>query len=137
MTKIRLAALQALQQSPVPLNATEVGQAMSVTCNQVTIYRTLTYLEQKKLVYSFLLFCPESRSERYWAFTQAEGNHMVHHHWFHCQKCHTFIDLGRCPVEQMVKSYEQKKNLKVTGHSFSLLGICSECSDRAPNRIVP
>ncbi|MDD3930461.1 MAG: transcriptional repressor, partial [Sphaerochaeta sp.] len=52
----------------------------------------------------------------------------THHHWFHCEKCHCFIDLGSCGYDEQMRSWEQKWGFTITDHTFFLTGTCKQCN---------
>jgi len=130
MTKTRQTTLDILRNAKEPLSASAIFQLIDDRCDPVTVYRTLHYLEEQGLADSFILHCDEHGTERYYtACGDCEGKHGLHHHWFHCEKCHCFIDLGNCKLDSLVASYEHDLGLVVSSHTLYLTGLCNNCRD--------
>jgi Fur family ferric uptake transcriptional regulator len=127
MTKARKAVLSALDQARQPLSAAGVVELMNGACDQATVYRALHYLESAALAESFVLSCTEHGVERYYASRNAP-----HRHWFHCECCHRFIDLGACRIGGLVTELEKDHELTVSRHTLYLTGVCRDCSRTAP-----
>jgi len=127
MTRARESILQVLKNATQPLSATDVANRTTHRCDQATIYRTLHYLEDHGYAQSFVLHCSEHGTERYYTAIDDDGPITGHHHWFHCQQCHTFIDLGDCRIESMLNGYEEELGLKVKTHTLYVTGICASC----------
>lgn len=134
MTKARRATLEVLRQADQPLSATEIAQRIQITCDTVTIYRTLHYLEEHGYAGSFVLHCTEHGTERYYTEAKAEGDSRAHHHWFHCETCHTFIDLGSCRIKNLLAGYQEELGITVTSHTLYLTGTCPSCTNGSGNR---
>jgi Fur family ferric uptake transcriptional regulator len=128
MTKARAAVLAAVEAAPEPLSAAGVAAAVGGgTCDQATVYRALHFLEEGGLVESFVLHCSERGAERYYASRRS-----AHRHWFHCEACHRFLDIGGCKVGGLVSEVERELGVSVDRHTFYLTGLCSRC--RRPAR---
>ncbi|MFA6506503.1 MAG: transcriptional repressor [Treponemataceae bacterium] len=125
MTKAREAALSALRKADQPLSASGVCDAITLDCDQATVYRALHYLEEKGLTESFILHCDEHGTERYYVPSGAP-----HSHWFHCEACHRFIDLGACRIGDLTAAVEREKELSVRRHVLYFTGLCGECGGR-------
>lgn len=125
MTKARKALLELLKESKEPVSASMLSGDPSLPFDQATIYRNLHYLEEQGFAESFILHCTEHGTERYYSYrNRSEG---VHHHWFHCEKCHTFIDLGGCVYQEQMKEWEKQYGFTISDHTFFLTGICASC----------
>jgi Fur family ferric uptake transcriptional regulator len=122
MTKSRQQVLEILNASQEPLSASQVFKCIGMSCNQATIYRILSYLEDKGFAESFVLHCDNHGTERY--FSSLESSHK---HWFHCESCHRFIDMGDCIINPFVHDFEKKENVTVKHHILYVTGICSKC----------
>jgi len=122
MTKARAAVLSALDGAREPLSASGVVARLAGTCDQATVYRALHHLEDAGLAESFVLYCSEHGVERYYASARAP-----HRHWFHCESCHRFVDLGECKLKGLVAEVEREFGLQVTRHTMYLSGICNAC----------
>ncbi len=125
MTKAREAALAALRSSDQPLSAAGVCSAIQLDCDQATVYRALHYLEERRLVESFILHCDEHGTERY--YVPSEGSHS---HWFHCEACHRFIDLGTCRIGAMAADIERERGIAVRRHVLYFTGLCERCVNK-------
>jgi Fur family transcriptional regulator, ferric uptake regulator len=127
MTRARAAVLAALDSASEPLSAAGVAQAIEGVCDQATVYRALHYLEEEGLAESFVLQCSEHGVERYYASRRSN-----HRHWFHCESCHRFIDLGACKVGGVVDRVERELGVRVARHTLYMTGSCPECSRGNP-----
>ena len=126
MTKARAAVLTALDAASEPLSANAVfGRIGSRCCDQATVYRALDWLEDAGKAESFVLRCSEHGTERYFVSTARP-----HRHWFHCESCHRFLDLGECELAAMAERIERERGLRVRRHSLSFSGLCPECGAR-------
>lgn len=126
MTKARASVLGALESAMEPLTAAGVGSLLDGTCDQATVYRALHYLEEQHLAESFVLYCSEHGVERYYSASAT-----THRHWFHCERCHRFVDLGACRLGGLVSDVERELGLRVTRHTLYLSGVCAECAGQA------
>jgi Fur family ferric uptake transcriptional regulator len=125
MTRARTAVLATMEAAPRPLCAADVIATLEGSCDQATVYRALHYLEGTGLLESFVLNCAECGVERFYISKRSP-----HRHWFHCESCHRFIDLGACTLGGMVAAIERDLGVQVTGHTLYLTGRCAECSKR-------
>jgi len=130
MTKARGAALAALRNADRPLSAAGVLSSIGIDCDQATVYRALHYLEARELAESFILHCDEHGTERY--YVAADGPHT---HWFHCEACHRFIDLGACRIGDLAREMESERGIRVRRHVLYFTGLCAECADGSPQEI--
>lgn len=122
MTKARKAALEALGSAAEPLSAAGIMAAIGACCDQATVYRALHYLESSGFAESFVLHCHEHGTERYYVSAA-----IAHRHWFHCESCHRFMDLGVCKLGRIVDDLEVELGLKVHRHVMYLTGLCGAC----------
>lgn len=126
MTRARAAVLSALEASAEPLSASRVVGKLEGVCDQATVYRALHYLEEARLAESFVLYCTQHGVERYYASSKA-----AHRHWFHCESCHRFVDLGACRLGGLIADVEKEMGLRVSRHTLYLSGICADCAAHA------
>jgi Fur family ferric uptake transcriptional regulator len=124
MTKARLAALDVLKAAHEPLSVADIAKILCETCDQATVYRSLHFFETKGLVESFVLNCHEHGTERYYVYAE-KG----HHHWFHCENCHGFLDLGPCQLHELEKIIEKERNIAIKQHILYFIGLCSDCGN--------
>ncbi len=122
MTKARAEILAVLGRSTEPLSASSVYRAVDSQFDQATVYRTLHYLEGKGLAESFILHCDGHGTERYYASAD-----VGHRHWFHCESCHRFTDLGDCMLSELIARFELDRGVDIRSHSLSLTGVCAAC----------
>lgn len=127
-TKARQAIMESLAAAKAPLTAAAIFDSLSVSADQATVYRNLHLLEDEGLAESFILHCEDHGTERYYtaAVDPDEGGH-AHRHWFHCEKCHSFTDLGSCKISDLVSAYEGQYGISVRTHTLYLTGICAKC----------
>ncbi|MDY0290080.1 MAG: transcriptional repressor [Sphaerochaeta sp.] len=127
MTKARKAILNALEEAREPISVTELAKELTDFCDPATVYRNLHYLEKNNLATSFILHCSEHGTERYYSAKEGKG----HHHWFHCENCHRFIDLGGCFYTEQLRQFEHQHGFTVNDHTFYLTGICQTCKEES------
>jgi Fur family ferric uptake transcriptional regulator len=124
MTKARNGVKLLLDRAEKPLSALELGARMEGLCDLATVYRALHYLEEKGFAESFVLHCSAHGTERYYLSREAP-----HRHWFHCEQCHRFIDLGACRVGPILKSMETEAGVLIRHHALYATGLCEQCRD--------
>jgi Fur family ferric uptake transcriptional regulator len=122
MTKARTHVLEAITQAKEPVSARQLCEKFQSDYDPATVYRALHYLEEKGRLDSFILHCAEHGTERYYVLHSEE-----HRHWFHCERCHRFTDLGLCRFDDLVAQMSLEKGLAITSHTFYATGICPEC----------
>ena len=132
MTKARKAVLDVLQSATSPLSAKDVYFQLGDLCNQVTVYRTLHYLEEKGFAESFVLHCNAHGTERYYTILEYDAKEKArHHHWFHCEICHQFTDLGDYTIDSLLERFSRNHAFEIHDHMLSLVGVCKICLDRS------
>jgi Fur family transcriptional regulator, ferric uptake regulator len=128
MTKNRQAMLDLLLSAREPLSAADAHDRLGPHADPVTVYRALHYLEDHGYADSFILHCESHGTKRYYtASTAAEGSNPAHHHWFHCERCHGFTDLGNCKMDALVREYERENGIEIKTHTLYMTGICARC----------
>lgn len=127
MTKARAAVSAVLGAAIEPLSALAVASRLEGVCDQATVYRALHWLESNGEAESFALHCTEHGTERYYA-PRSE----THRHWFHCESCHRFVDLGACVIGELVEGLARERGLSVRTHTLYLTGLCPECGKAGP-----
>ncbi len=125
MTKARTHVLEAITQAKEPVSARRLCEKFQSDYDPATIYRALHYLEGKGRLDSFILHCSEHGTERYYVLHSGE-----HRHWFHCERCHRFTDLGLCRFDDLVAQMSAEKGLAITSHTFYATGVCPECRQK-------
>ena len=119
---LRRSILDVVEQSRAPLSAHDIFQSIGETTAFSTVYRALWFLEEQEKIDGFFLSCSECGTERYYI-----SRSLGHVHFFHCENCHSFINIGECFFEPVRASLEKKYRFSVKHHSFHLSGICSDC----------
>ncbi len=128
MTRSRQSVLAILLARKEPQSASDVFAHMTDSVDQATVYRTLHYLEENGFAESFILHCSSHGTERYYTVVMdASGMRRGHRHWFHCEQCHSFTDLGDCTLDTLVQGYEEFHGFAVKSHTLYLTGLCSAC----------
>lgn len=115
-----------VERSDSPLSAHNIFELINGKTAFSTVYRALWYLEEQEKIDGFFLSCNECGNERYY-ISRALG----HVHFFHCEKCHSFINVGECFFEPVRKSLEKKFGIAVKHHSLHLSGLCSKCGGKS------
>lgn len=118
--------LEALAASPLPASANDLARALGGACDAATVYRALHRLEAEGKAESFAFECAERGIERYY-LARVEA---PHRHFFHCESCHRFLDLGACRLASLVAEVEAETGAKVEGHSLTFTGTCRDCRAR-------
>ncbi len=132
MTRSRKSVLGILLSGTEPQSASDVFKLMTDSVDQATVYRTLHYLEENGYAESFILHCTSHGTERYYTATSDDsGKRLAHRHWFHCENCHSFTDLGGCTLDDLVRGYELVHGIAVKSHTLYMTGLCSACKPGA------
>lgn len=84
-----------------------------------TVYRTISALCDHNLLESVSI---PSDNCQYFVFSDC-----AHTHHLICTKCRRCISIDECPVEKFSSSVAAENGFKMTGHSFQIFGICSDC----------
>lgn len=124
MTRARQTVLDILTGAEHPVSAAYVMARIGTRFDQATVYRALRWLEEQGHAESFVLHCTEHGTERF--YTGREGG-CFHHHWFHCEACHTFTDLGRCSLEALTAEYQERHRVAIRSHTLYFTGLCASC----------
>ncbi|MDP2791154.1 MAG: transcriptional repressor [Rectinemataceae bacterium] len=125
MTKARKAVQEILGDAGKPLCALDMEELMGGLCDLATIYRSLHYMEKNGLAESFVLHCSAHGTERYYVSQSAR-----HRHWFHCERCHGFVDLGACKMEPLLEEMEKDSGVEIRSHMLYATGVCASCAGR-------
>jgi Fur family ferric uptake transcriptional regulator len=82
-----------VQKSLNPINAQVIHQRVGKDFSFSTIYRGLHYLEKNGYIEGFSIMCDPCVKDRF--FIDTSRGHV---HFFHCEKCHSFIEAGDCAL---------------------------------------
>lgn len=126
MTRKRRAVFDALERAEGPVSAADLARDLGEDLNLATVYRALHGLEEAGLAEAFAFECRERGIERYYL-----PQRRVHRHYFHCEQCHRFTDLGGCGVESLVRDAETRFGLRVQAHTLYMTGLCAACAEGA------
>jgi Fe2+ or Zn2+ uptake regulation protein len=126
VTPARIAILEIFSKNKIPLNAEIIHNKIKKDktlkeINEVTIYRTLTSFEEKKILKRV-----DMRKESIYFELNND-----HHHHILCTKCNLVEDFKNSDIEKMLDVVVQKSNnfIKIKEHSFELFGFCKNCSN--------
>ncbi len=120
-TQFRVAILDVLLKTPVPLTQNQIAKAIDESApNKTTIYRTLAQLVEKGLVYEAFL---ENRSQHY---------ELAHNCDTQC--CHPLFTCRRCGQTQCLSDVRADilplpKGFVLQRHQIHIEGICSKCTN--------
>lgn len=122
MTRARKMILDILSEAEVPLSAAEIHRRLQIAIDLATVYRSLHFLEDATEAESFSFTCAERGTERY--FFRRKDPHV---HFFHCERCHRFLNLGECRIEGLIHEIAESRGLTITAHTLYFTGFCAEC----------
>lgn len=122
MTKKRRILLETLNEKQNPMNAAQIHFMLQDEMDLATIYRGLEHLEKEHYLQSFVFECHHRGIERYY-YPHKE----VHELFLHCEDCHEFILLGKCPVEPSLGQMEKESGCRILDHQLIVRGLCQNC----------
>lgn len=120
VTQPRLAILDSLNGSPVPLSAQEIHRKVkSAKADQATIYRNLQTLATTGLI----------RRVNF----QHDHNHYElaghHHHHVICENCGKVADISKCDITTMEKQAKAMSGFaQINSHALEFFGLCKNCA---------
>jgi Fur family ferric uptake transcriptional regulator len=132
MTKARSKILEVLEKENRPMTAADLAQSVCALCDTATVYRSLHFLEEHGMADSFVLYCSAHGTERYYV-----SHNAVHRHWFHCEVCHRFVDMGSCTIAPMLDEVEKKTGVVIHTHTLYTTGICPQCQKERQTEVKP
>jgi len=127
MTKNTGRLLEVLDAARSPVAVADLARAMEGVCDLATLYRTLRRLESTGLLESFAFECRKRGIERYW-----QRRSSTHRHFFHCESCHRFLDVGACRLSTMTREVERDLGAEIQGHTLYFTGTCKDCRSSLP-----
>jgi len=86
-----------------------------------TIYRTLSLLEDEKLVNSISY---NNSGKKY------ELSNKKHHDHIICEKCDKIVEFYDENIERIQEIVAINNGFKITNHSMQIYGICIECQEK-------
>jgi Fur family ferric uptake transcriptional regulator len=122
-TEQRAVILQILVTIEDHLNAEEIHSIIqkdypSQNIGIATIYRTLNFLEEVKLI-SSISFGKEGK--------KYEGNMKDHHDHIICTSCGTIIEFVDQEIEDKQEQIAKSNGFVITDHSMQIYGLCQNC----------
>ena len=119
VTEARKAMLAILTREHGPFTAEELhGRLDEKTCDLVTVYRSLTSMEEINLVRR----CDFGDGSYRYEFNLGEH----HHHHIICRACHSVDTLDFCVADGLERMARQMGYANVT-HTLEIFGICPRC----------
>ena len=118
----RIAIVQLLDASPVPLTLAEIHEKVRAKgCDFATVFRFVSILEEKELVQRVAWIDGTTRHE----IRPREGHH--HHHYLICRTCHKVEPINECVVERFEDQIAKERGYAAVSHSLQLSGVCPKC----------
>ncbi len=128
VTPARLAILEILEKSPIPLSPSRIVKNISRTdVDQATVYRTLNSLREAGAVKQIDL---EHGHAHFEMAGRPEHHHVV------CTNCGKVSDFEGCVSDAMVSdALKQVKDFSsIDHHSLELFGLCKSCAKKLKKR---
>lgn len=118
-TKPRLAILMTLMKEHGPFTAKEIQKRVrSVGCDLVTIYRSVTQLEEAGIIRR----CEFGDGNARYEYSRADH----HHHHIICKNCRKVEVIEDCHLDEIDK-YGKKLGYTNVSHSLEFFGLCPHC----------
>ena len=115
-----------VQKANSPISADEIYTSMNSESALSTVYRALWFLQEKGMIEEIPVSCGDTCGKRnYFVSTDKE-----HCHFFHCEKCHAFIQVPGCTAESMSRTIEKKLGALVNRHVLYFTGVCAQCQGK-------
>ena len=123
-TRVRIALLEMLRGAQTPLSVEDLGKRLvdeGIDAGRASLFRNLDAFVQAGLAERV------ASSKRGSAYIACARGHDDHHHHIICQQCHHTEAVDVCLSGSELKAIETETHYRVTGHSLTLYGLCSEC----------
>lgn len=120
-TPTRLSVLDIFSKYCKPINAEYILDVLKKrSVDVVTVYRTLSAFEKKKIIHRVDL----RMDSVYYEFSNYH-----HHHHIVCTKCGYIEKFEDCRISELSKELLSKKSKfkTIQSHSFELFGLCNKC----------
>jgi Fur family ferric uptake transcriptional regulator len=123
VTKGRLAVLELLNASKVPMNAEQIYEDIDKEAvpSFTSLYRILKQLADEDLLKKNLY----SNGLLYY-----ETAKLGHRHFIICSKCGKISSIEKCPLHEFDEAAAKETGYVVEYHSVELVGICPECQKK-------
>jgi Fur family ferric uptake transcriptional regulator len=120
---LRKKILTEVKKSELPVSARKIHGRIGKKTAFSTVYRALDFLEKNGHIESFSISCEPCGKDRY--FVDASRGHV---HYFHCERCHSFIETGGCTVH--IHDVERDFNVVIKRHILVFSGLCKQCVEK-------
>jgi Fur family ferric uptake transcriptional regulator len=122
LTEPRKLIVEVLFENHGPFGAEDLhDKYLKRDCDLATVYRTLTSLEQAKVIKR----CDFGDGVARYELLDHEGNH--HHHHLVCTGCKKIEVVDHCDVDHSIDRFAKKRGFKEISHSLEFFGVCPEC----------
>lgn len=121
VTPARLGILSILEHADVPVDVSTVIAYLKkhhIPADEVTVFRILNAFTKKGIAKPIQFNEGKLRYEY--------AGKPSHHH-FVCESCGDVLDVVDCNVDELEKTLEQKKGVRVHRHSLEFFGLCKKC----------
>ena len=123
LTPPRKLILEILSKNHGPFSAEDIQKKFTKkNCDLVTVYRTLTSLEEAKIVQR----CEFGDGIARYELSDSEESH--HHHLI-CKECKKVEVIDTCELENSINSFAQKKGFTNITHQLEFFGTCLDCQN--------
>lgn len=125
LTKIRVAILETIYNSSVPISAPQILLSLRKSgsnVNKTTIYRELSFLISLSLIKEVLFNSPS---------TYYESAQLDHHHHLVCSDCGSIKDIACTEIEHPISDLEKKtaeSGFVIQNHTLEFYGLCAQCN---------
>jgi Fe2+ or Zn2+ uptake regulation protein len=125
LTEPRKLIVAALFENHGPFGAEDLHEKfLKNECDLATVYRTLTSLEQAKVINRCDFGDGVARYEL------AEHDHGHHHHHLICNDCKKVEVIDHCEIDQTIDRFAKKRGYKEISHRLEFFGVCPTCQTR-------
>jgi Fur family ferric uptake transcriptional regulator len=122
LTLSRKAILSALLKNHGPFSAEDLhAKFLKKTCDLATVYRTLTSLEEVKMIRR----CEFGDGVARFELTGPNQSH--HHHHLVCTDCKKIEVIDLSDMEESIDLVARKKGFKEVSHILEFFGTCPDC----------
>ena len=122
-TKCRTAILTLLENTPVPITAEGIYQALSgeMHVSLSTVYRTVSTMAEKGLVLKNIGVD---------GITYYQLNNHHHCHYLICTQCNALLPIDGCPLHTLEENLSATTGYHITGHHLEFFGLCPKCASK-------
>lgn len=118
VTKQRIAILNTLKEIGEPATIESLQKNLSDSINVTTLYRSLSLLVEKGIVYQ----TDFRKGVAYYEYQERQK----HHHHLICTTCDRTQGISFCP-QIPTEKIESENKFSITSHSFEIFGLCIDC----------